>query len=149
MAPSSNGLGQRVFNPLMGVRFPLGLPLDSHLQCSLVVSGLRPTTILHRANRVPRAKPRGYTRCVSYYFYLARCADGSLYSGSCINVLAREARHNEGKGAKYTRSRRPVKVIYHEVFALLVEARRREAQVKTWSKAKKENLAAGKHPIEG
>ena len=64
---------------------------------------------------------------MSYYFYLARCSDGSLYSGSCIDLSAREATHNDGKGAKYTRSRRPVKIIYHEEFALLVEARRREA----------------------
>ena len=81
-----------------------------------------------------------------YYFYLARCADGSLYSGSCIDLSAREAAHNEGKGAKYTRSHRPVKIIYHEEFALLVEARKREAQVKTWKKMQKENLASGKRP---
>ncbi|MBI2635788.1 GIY-YIG nuclease family protein [Candidatus Peregrinibacteria bacterium] len=83
-----------------------------------------------------------------YYFYLARCVDASLYSGSCIDLKAREARHNIGKGAKYTRSRRPVKIIYHEEFSTLVEARRREAQVKTWSKMKKENLAVGKHPTK-
>ena len=82
-----------------------------------------------------------------YYFYLARCADDSLYSGSCIDLSMREAKHNEGKGAKYTRSRRPIKIIYHEEFALLVEARRREAQVKTWYKAEKENLAFGKQSI--
>ena len=82
---------------------------------------------------------------MSYYFYLARCSDGSLYSGSCNDIQARESRHNAGKGAKYTRSRRPVKIIYHEEFVLLVEARRREAQVKTWSKAEKEHLVSGKH----
>ncbi len=86
---------------------------------------------------------------MSHYFYLARCADGSLYSGSCIDLQAREAKHNEGKGAKYTRSRRPVRVIYHEEFASLTEARRREAQVKNWSKLTKENLAAGKHQTKG
>lgn len=63
-----------------------------------------------------------------------------------MDLSAREARHNEGKGAKFTRSRRPVKIIYREEFATLVEARRREAQVKTWSKSKKEHLASGKHP---
>ena len=78
-----------------------------------------------------------------YYFYLARCADGSLYCGSCVDIQARESKHNDGKGAKYTRSRRPIKIIYHEEFAALVGARRREAQVKTWSKAEKENLMAG------
>ena len=79
---------------------------------------------------------------MSHYFYLARCADGSLYAGSCIDIKAREATHNEGKGAKYTRSRRPVKIIYYEEYPTLVDARRREAQVKTWRKLQKENLAA-------
>lgn len=83
-----------------------------------------------------------------YYFYLARCADGSLYSGSCVDLSAREGRHNEGKGAKYTRSRRPVHIIYHETFTTLAEARKREAQVKTWSKSQKENLAKRLHPTK-
>ena len=83
-----------------------------------------------------------------YYFYFARCADGSLYSGSCIDLQAREDRHNEGKGAKYTRSRRPVRIVYREEFVTLTEARRREAQAKTWSKVKKERLSQGKHPTK-
>ena len=83
-----------------------------------------------------------------YYFYFARCSDNSLYSGSCIDLQKREIKHNEGKGAKYTRSRRPVKIVYHEQFATLTEARRREAQIKTWSKIKKERLAHGKHPTK-
>lgn len=85
---------------------------------------------------------------MSHYFYLARCADGSLYCGSCIDLSAREARHNEGKGAKYTRSRRPIHIIYHEELSTLADARRREAQVKSWSKIEKESLVMGKHPIK-
>jgi len=72
-----------------------------------------------------------------HYFYIARCADNSLYCGSCIDPSAREAVHNAGKGAKYTRSRRPVRIIYYEEFATLGEARKREAQVKKLSKIKK------------
>ncbi|MFA5273258.1 MAG: GIY-YIG nuclease family protein [Candidatus Peribacter sp.] len=83
-----------------------------------------------------------------YYFYLAQCCDYSLYAGSCINVKAREAKHNEGTGAKYTRSRRPIQIVYFEEFQTLTEARRRERQVKTWSKAKKERLARGKPPTK-
>lgn len=75
-----------------------------------------------------------------HYFYLARCSDNSLYSGSCIDLEAREERHNESRGAKYTRSRRPVKMVYHEEFETQSEARKREAEVKKWSKAKKELL---------
>lgn len=83
-----------------------------------------------------------------YYFYLARCSDNSLYSGSCVELRAREAKHNEGAGAKYTRSRRPIRIIYHEEFRNLAAARRREAQVKRWCKLKKEQLAHGKHPTK-
>jgi putative endonuclease len=75
-----------------------------------------------------------------HFFYLARCADGSLYCGSCVDLAAREAKHNDGTGAKYTRSRLPVSIIYHEEFTTLGDARRREAQVKTWKKTEKERL---------
>lgn len=86
---------------------------------------------------------------MSYYFYLARCNDESLYAGSCIDIVKREARHNSGKGAQYTRLRRPITIIYHEKYSRLLEARRREMQVKKWSRIKKENLAAGMHPTGG
>lgn len=77
---------------------------------------------------------------MSHFFYLARCADGSLYAGTCIDIAAREAKHNDGTGSKYTRSRLPIKIIYHEAFETLSDARKREAEVKTWSKQKKESL---------
>jgi len=80
---------------------------------------------------------------MAHYFYLARCSDGTLYAGSCVDVAAREARHNAGMGARYTRSRRPVGVVYREEFATLSEARRREAEVKKWRKAEKERLVEG------
>ncbi len=75
-----------------------------------------------------------------HYFYLARCSDGSLYAGTCVSLSEREARHNDGKGAKYTRSRLPIRIIYHEEFATLSEARKREAEVKKWGKGEKEEL---------
>ena len=81
-----------------------------------------------------------------HMFYLARCADGSLYAGTCINWRAREALHNAGKGAKYTRSRRPVRIIYRERLASLSAARRREAEVKRWPKRRKEQLLAARTP---
>lgn len=74
------------------------------------------------------------------FFYLARCADGSLYAGSCMDTHAREDRHNSGKGAKYTRSRLPIRFVYSEKFLTLSEARKREAEVKRWRKAEKEQL---------
>ena len=81
---------------------------------------------------------------MSHPFYLARCNDGSLYAGTCIDLADRERKHNDGTGAKYTRSRRPVAIIYHESFETLSEARQREAEVKKWSKEAKENLVV--HP---
>lgn len=75
-----------------------------------------------------------------HFFYLARCSDNSLYAGTCIDPAEREKKHNEGKGAKYTRSRGPVKIIYTETFETLSEARKREAEVKRMTKEAKENL---------
>ena len=77
-----------------------------------------------------------------YYFYLARCADGSLYAGSCVDLQAREDKHNAGKGAKYTRGRLPVQFVHHESFPTRADACRREAEVKRWPKARKEVLVA-------
>ncbi|PIR48263.1 hypothetical protein COU80_04810 [Candidatus Peregrinibacteria bacterium CG10_big_fil_rev_8_21_14_0_10_55_24] len=77
---------------------------------------------------------------MSHFVYLARCSDGSLYCGTCMDLAAREEKHNQGTGAKYTRSRRPVKIVYAEECATLQEARRREAQVKRWKKEEKEGL---------
>lgn len=64
---------------------------------------------------------------------------------TCKNV--RQDIIKEG-GAKHTRDRRPIMIIYSEQYGTLVEARRRESQVKKWSRVKKENLATGKHPTK-
>ena len=61
---------------------------------------------------------------MAHFFYLARCSDGSLYAGTCLDLQKREELHNTGKGAKYTRSRAPVKIIYHEIFQSLSAARK-------------------------
>ncbi len=79
-----------------------------------------------------------------FYFYLARCADDSLYAGYCNNLTDREAAHNAGTGAKYTRSRQPIRIVYNEAFGTKSEALKREAAVKKWRKAQKEKLILGK-----
>ena len=84
---------------------------------------------------------------MTHYFYLARCGDGSLYAGTCIDIAAREAKHNAGTGAKYTRAHLPVKIIYAEEFALLSEARSREAKVKQMTKQEKEQLINPLPPV--
>lgn len=64
------------------------------------------------------------------FVYLARCRDGSLYCGWTVDVAKREAAHNAGKGAAYTRSRRPVRVVWCEEHTDRSSAMRREAAIK-------------------
>lgn len=68
-----------------------------------------------------------------YYAYILSCADGTLYSGYTTNIEKREKTHNSGKGAKYTRSRLPVKVVYFEKFTSKSEALKREYAFKQLS----------------
>lgn len=75
-----------------------------------------------------------------YYLYILKCADGSYYTGSSRNPDEREKHHNEGRGAKYTFKRRPVKLVYTEEFANHLDAYRRELQISKWSRAKKSAL---------
>ena len=75
-----------------------------------------------------------------YYFYLARCADDTLYSGYTVNIKEREQRHNEGRGARYTKARRPVKIVYSEEYQTKSEAMKREYEVKQWTKNQKMDL---------
>lgn len=75
-----------------------------------------------------------------YYFYLLECSDRSLYAGICLDLEARVSVHNEGKGAKYTRSRRPVKLVYWETLKNKSFALKRELEVKKWSRDKKLKL---------
>ncbi len=80
----------------------------------------------------------------THFFYIARCNDNSLYSGTCLDLKDREAKHNAGTGAKYTRSRAPVKIIYFEKYKTLSAARKREAEVKKFTKEIKELLVTAK-----
>ena len=77
------------------------------------------------------------------YTYMVRCRDGSLYTGWTTDIEKRIKAHNEGKGAKYTRSRRPVKLVYYEIFATKKEAMGREYAIKRLKKKAKEKLAEG------
>ena len=74
------------------------------------------------------------------YTYILRCKDGTYYSGWTNNQEKRVKDHNEGLGAKYTKSRRPVELIYHEIFETKEEAMRREYAIKQLSRAEKEEL---------
>jgi len=78
------------------------------------------------------------------FVYIVRCSDGTLYTGWAVDVAARVKAHNAGRGAKYTRTRRPVKLIYSEELPTRAEAMRRELQIKRYPKAKKLELARRK-----
>ena len=62
--------------------------------------------------------------------YILKCSDGTLYTGWTNDIEKRLKAHNEGKGAKYTKSRRPVKLVYFETFETRQEAMKREAAIK-------------------
>lgn len=71
------------------------------------------------------------------YFYLFRCKDGTLYSGSTNNIEKREQTHNSGRGSKYIRSRGGGKMVYFEKFKTARGALRREVEVKNGERQKK------------
>ena len=77
-----------------------------------------------------------------YFVYLLRCRDGSLYCGSTNDVAARVAAHNAGRGAKYTRSRLPVTLVYYERTQEKSAALKREYAIKRLSRAEKLRLCA-------
>ncbi len=72
---------------------------------------------------------------------MVRCVDGSLYTGIAKDVHARVEKHNNGQGAAYTRSHRPVKLLYQEDRFTRSKALIREAQIKRFPRPKKEALA--------
>jgi putative endonuclease len=77
------------------------------------------------------------------YTYIVQCSDGSFYTGWTNDLDKRIAAHNAGKGAKYTKTRRPVSLIYYETFETKQEAMSREYHLKQLTRAQKEALIAG------
>ena len=82
------------------------------------------------------------------YTYVLQCKDGTLYTGWTNNLEKRLKDHNEGKGAKYTKTRRPVILAYHEVFETKEEAMRREYAIKHMSRKEKEKMIHKGQPVE-
>ena len=77
-----------------------------------------------------------------HYVYILRCADDTLYTGYTTDLKARVAVHNTGRGAKYTRSRCPVALVYSKGFRSLGKALSREHALKQLTRAEKEALIA-------
>lgn len=83
-------------------------------------------------------------RLMFWYVYMLRCGDGTLYTGVTDNVERRLAVHRAGKGAKYTRGRGPLELVYTEEVPDKSAALRREYQIKRLPKQEKEGLIAKK-----
>ena len=77
------------------------------------------------------------------YTYILECSDKTLYCGWTNDLEHRIKAHNEGKGARYTRPRRPVRLVYFETFDTKQEAMKREYQIKHLTRAQKEMLING------
>lgn len=76
------------------------------------------------------------------YTYVLKCSDNTLYTGWTSNLEKRLRAHNQGKGAKYTRTRLPVTLVYFEVYETKKEAMSREFAIKKLSRSQKERLIA-------
>ena len=82
------------------------------------------------------------------YVYILRCADDTLYCGWTTDLEARLATHNSGRGAKYTRSRRPVELVYSEAYDDRHDALSREWHIKRMSREEKLKLARAERAME-
>ncbi|RMC24505.1 MULTISPECIES: GIY-YIG nuclease family protein [unclassified Lactobacillus] len=94
--------------------------------------------VIQRIIRESDTEKRSRADRKEYYFYVLLCSDGSFYGGFTDNLKKRLQTHNDGKGAKYTKARRPVKMIYHEKFADKKLALKREYWFKHHSRQWKE-----------
>ena len=77
------------------------------------------------------------------YVYILRCGDGSLYTGATVDVRRRLGQHQAGRGAKYTRSRLPVELVFAEFCGDWKGALRREREIKQWKRRQKLALIQG------
>lgn len=83
------------------------------------------------------------------YTYIVECSDGTLYTGWTNDIEKRIKTHNEGKGAKYTRCRTPVKLVYLEESETKQQAMHKEAKIKRLSRQKKEQLIKERKELYG
>ncbi len=80
---------------------------------------------------------------MAWFVYILKCRDGSFYVGMTDDPVRRIVAHNQGKGARYTRGRRPVSLVYWEKLSGRSEAQKREIEIKSFSKSKKQELVTG------
>ena len=82
------------------------------------------------------------------YTYILKCKDGSLYTGWTNDLEQRVAAHNTGKGAKYTKARRPVELVYFEEFEAKEQAMKREYAIKQMARKDKLELVRRKEKAD-
>jgi putative endonuclease len=80
---------------------------------------------------------------MSFYCYILECADGTYYTGWTTDPPRREKQHNTGRGARYTSTRRPVKLIYTEEQPDKISALKRERAIKALKREQKKKLIVG------
>lgn len=84
---------------------------------------------------------------IANYTYMVRCSDGTLYTGWTNHIEQRLQNHNSGKGAKYTRSRTPVELVYLEISETKQEAMRKEVYYKRLTRRQKEAMIASEQNL--
>ncbi|MDE7062981.1 MAG: GIY-YIG nuclease family protein [Lachnospiraceae bacterium] len=84
---------------------------------------------------------------IANYTYMVRCSDGTLYIGWTNHIEKRVQDHNSGKGAKYTRGRAPVELVYLEISESKQEAMRKEAYYKRLTRKQKEAMIASEQNL--
>ena len=94
--------------------------------------------MLEGMQKKEKSKP-GRPKKDPWFLYVVRCGDGTLYTGITNNLERRLKMHNDGKGARYTRTRRPVEMLYHETLKSRTLALVRECAVKALSRKSKES----------
>ena len=85
---------------------------------------------------------------MAFYCYILECSDGTFYTGWTTDPLRRERQHNAGRGARYTRTRRPVHLIYVEELPDKVAALKRELAIKAMPRERKARLAQQENSLD-
>ena len=93
-----------------------------------------------KEKRKPRATEDEKNREDMHYTYILKCKDNTYYTGYTTDLEKRLKAHNEGKGAKYTRGRGPVELVYYEEHEEKTYAMRREWEIKQLSRSEKETM---------
>lgn len=85
---------------------------------------------------------------MAFYCYILECADGTFYTGWTTDPPRREKQHNAGRGARYTRDRRPVKLVYMEELPDRTAAMKRELAIKAMKRARKKMLVEKSRQVD-